>query len=113
MSDGDEFFADIVTTDRRTVVRLVGELDLTTVPEVDAVVSKALSGATGTVAIDLAGVSFCDSTGLRFLILVNEESRRRNVPLLICHAQPAVRKVMRLTGADDVLPLDPTDEPHA
>jgi anti-anti-sigma factor len=83
-----------------TLLRVTGELDLVTEPELEA----ALAGATQPVRIDLSQLAFMDSTGLRALL-----SAAREYPgLEITGAlQPPVQRLLELTQTLTILPYKP------
>jgi anti-sigma B factor antagonist len=75
---------------------LFGELELTTAPIlVDALAAQD----TAAVVLDLAGVTFLDSTGLRTLI----EARRSRRVLRITNPTDAITRLADLTGTADLL----------
>jgi anti-sigma B factor antagonist len=59
-----------VTDGAVPVVRLAGDLDLSTVPQLTGAIERtaALAPRPPRVAVDLTALEFCDSTGLRALI---------------------------------------------
>jgi anti-sigma B factor antagonist len=79
-----------------------GELDLATVPLLQAAFDQALSERTAQIVVDLAAVSFVDSTGLRTLLEMAgrcEEGRLRMRP------SGALERLVAVTGVRDRLPL--------
>ena len=56
------------------------------------------------ILVDLAGVSFIDSTGIKVLVTASARERGRN-RLLLDRPSPAVLRVLRLAGVADLLPL--------
>jgi anti-anti-sigma factor len=88
-----------------------GELDLTSVPELEA----ALLGAGGCreLVVDLAGVTFMDSTGLRLLLAERERARLDGVDFAVTGAAGPVARILAISGFDADLtpretPLPPT-----
>ena len=73
----------------RTVISVTGRVDTTTAPELDA--GLKLEG-TETLTLDLSGVPYMSSAGLRCL-------------LTIVGVQPAVREVLDITGFSGILTL--------
>ncbi len=84
---------------RRVV--LSGELDMVTVALLQEVVKKEDEH---TLELDLSGVSFVDSTGLKGLLDINNNWQQRGGQVLILQPQPDVAEVMRLVGLDKLLP---------
>lgn len=86
-----------------SVASVSGEIDLATAPEVEAL---ARAGSNG-LALDLSGVRFIDSSGLRALIRIQEETS----PLVLLSPSPVVRKLLALTNMVDMFDIrDSEDE---
>ncbi|MET8908408.1 STAS domain-containing protein [Micromonospora sp. NPDC004551] len=82
---------------------LIGELDMATVqPLCDRVEQAIKSGASGLV-IDLAGLSFCDSSGIRALMDARKAATSRGVAFQATNPQGVTRRTMEVTGVLDVL----------
>ncbi|MFB6892116.1 STAS domain-containing protein [Kitasatospora sp. NPDC056327] len=84
-----------------TLLTLCGELDLDTVPVLRAALDPALAGPGGTVLIDCADLSFCDSTGLSALLEAAGRATACGGRLELVRPRPLVRRVLELTGATD------------
>jgi anti-sigma B factor antagonist len=96
------------STDQRedgaVVLSVIGEVDLHTAPELRAAVRSAFADPRTTqLRVDLAGVSFLDSTGVSALVTGHGEAGKRGIPLVVTNPQPQVLKVLRIVGLDDVL----------
>jgi anti-anti-sigma factor len=91
------------------VLRLVGEFDVGTAPEVQA----RLATHRGPAILDLHEVTFIDSTGLRTLLGATRE-RGRDEPLVLRAPSPAVRRLIELAALTEQLAFEPEapDEPH-
>lgn len=83
---------------RRVVLN--GELDMETIVLLQEVVGKE---GEHTLELDLSGVSFVDSTGLKGLLDINNNWQQKGGQLLILHPQPDVAEVMQLVGLDKLL----------
>lgn len=80
--------------------RLSGELDLASFDEATSRLGP-LFEAQGDVVIDLSGVSFIDSSGIRLLIRVHQADHGGG-GLIVRSAQPQVARVLRIAGLDDL-----------
>ena len=93
------------------VVTVVGEVDMTTAPEL----TKAIDGVAGTarkVVVDLSGVTFLDSSGLNALVRGRRELAAADRELSVV-APPAgvVRHVIGIAQLDATLaPVDALDD---
>jgi anti-anti-sigma factor len=79
-----------------------GELDVATSWQLRTRLLAALGERDySTVAIDMAGITFMDSSGLGLLLGLGEELRRRDVTLEVRAPSPSVRRVLALAGLED------------
>jgi len=88
--------------DGQIVVWLHGDLDLANANTVDAVVRAAMGEAPARrPVIDLSGVAFVDSAGLRVLVNIAErrDAQFRNAPV-------RVRRLFELTGLQALFDVD-------
>lgn len=88
----------------RSVLEVTGELDATTVGRFDRSIEDALDSSPTALLLDLRGVSFIDSMGLRSVVQAASRASASSLPLRICPSPP-VHRVLELTGLLDVLPL--------
>ena len=87
------------------VIAVAGEVDLATAPELEAVLRERL--AAGPVRLDLRGLSFMDSSGIRLLDAIVRDVAAHGWTLVVEPTlQPAVRQVIAITGMTDALPFD-------
>lgn len=87
------------------IVTLTGEADLHTAPELE----RALQGTVGlgatAVAVDLAEVSFVDSTTLGVLLRYQKRFRERGGDLVIVTEDRRVLRTFEITGLDQVFEI--------
>jgi anti-anti-sigma factor len=95
----------VTTEDGSTpVIVLVGELDPATAPTLDDAVEKALTnGATG-LTIDMGGLTFVDSSGLRSLISAHK--RLAPEPLRLRNPGSFALQLLAITGLDDQFEIE-------
>jgi anti-sigma B factor antagonist len=87
------------TAEGVTLLEVFGELDLETADELRDAGIKALSPYGGTVRIDLAGVTFMDSTGLAALIQIRQQAGDAH-RVLVQNPRPNVQRILAITGLD-------------
>jgi anti-anti-sigma factor len=94
------------------VLELRGELDLAGAPTLAARVDALRSnGRPARVLVDLDGLDFCDSTGLRALIGAAGEVRAAGGRLAVAVGDAReVARVLRITGATEYLEVHPDAE---
>lgn len=86
----------------RTVISVTGRVDTTTAPELDA--GLKLEG-TETLTLDLSGVPYMSSAGLRCLLTAQKTMMVGGGSMTIVGVQPAVREVLDITGFSGILTL--------
>ncbi len=93
---------EVLTEDHRgiPVVRARGELDLSTFEQVEAALATAEATSPPTLVLDLGGVSFMDSTGVRTLLQADSRARRDGRRLLIVAPPEPAARVLRVTLLD-------------
>jgi anti-anti-sigma factor len=88
------------------VVRVVGELDLANVGELQAGADEALHLPWAPpLVVDLSGCTYLDSSGLRVLARVHQSWADRQRPVMVTGASGNVRRVFELTQMDELFEL--------
>jgi anti-sigma B factor antagonist len=90
--------------DGTQVISVTGELDIATAEQAYTYVSEVIDCWEGPVTVDLAGVTFCDASGLRALARIARHAREADRQLRLRSARPSVLKIMRITGLDRTFP---------
>jgi anti-sigma B factor antagonist len=88
--------------DGRVLVRLSGELDLSTVPILDRRLREALDDGGRRLVIDLRGLEFMDSTGLTMLLRWGRGAQQDGYELELVRGDARVHRLFELTGLDAV-----------
>jgi anti-anti-sigma factor len=104
---------DVVRTGPGAVVcRLTGDLDLDlgSLAAVRAALADALDSGVKLLVVDLAGVGFCDSSGLNLLLRIRIEAEQAGVQMRLSALTSQVSRVFELTGALDVFSVHATAE---
>jgi len=105
-------------TDRRFVIRgehaegvirlrLSGELDMATVPELERSIEAAEVAGHEVVVLDATHLSFIDSSGLRGILDAHRRMSERQRTLVLSGAGAQVRRVLELTGTLELLEPKP------
>jgi anti-sigma B factor antagonist len=87
------------------MVRASGELSRSTVERFEAELRQGIDGEVSTVVLDLSGVGFIDSTGLRSMLRIANHSLRDGGRLLVQNASPPVKEAIEWGGMGRLLPL--------
>ena len=92
----------------RAVLRLTGEVDVYTAPQLRERVIELVDGGTQHVLADLCEVTFLDSTGLGALIGGLKRLRARDGSLTLVIGADRIRRIFRITGLDRAFALWPS-----
>jgi anti-sigma B factor antagonist len=90
--------------DGSQVISVTGELDIATAEQAYTYISDVIDGWPGPVSVDLAGLTFCDASGLGALARVARHAREAGRALRLVSARPPLLKIMRITGLDRAFP---------
>ena len=85
-------------------IRVVGEIDLESAPELRRCFRSHAGDAVLTV--DLADVAFLDSTAISVLIAEHKRRVAAGEELIVTGSSPMALRLFELTGVDQVLDLD-------
>jgi anti-anti-sigma factor len=95
------------------VVRLDGDLDITSSPLLQAVVDQVLAARhrppCSHLVVDMSGVGFADASGISPLLLARAMLARRDGRVELRHCRRAVLRLVRLLDLQDMLA---DDAPH-
>ena len=84
---------------------LDGRLDTTTAPELEAVVRSSLEGV-GSLVMDLAGLDYLSSAGLRVLLSAQKQMNRKKGKMVVRHVCETIMEVFDMTGFSDILTIE-------
>ncbi|HEY2080450.1 MAG TPA: STAS domain-containing protein [Streptosporangiaceae bacterium] len=91
---------------RPVLVALPAEIDATNARDVRIqIIAAALRPGVRVVIADMTPTKFCDSMGVRALLLAHQRAARSGVELRLLRPGRNVRRVLELTGADRVLAI--------
>jgi anti-anti-sigma factor len=85
-------------------VVLVGTLDIVGADKIDMPMA-ALAGTRRNVVVDMTGVDFIASIGIRHLVMAAKAIARGHGKLVILAPNPAVTAVLVSAGVDDIMPI--------
>jgi anti-anti-sigma factor len=86
-----------------TVIAPAGRIDTTTAPALEAAIETEIAGGARRLLVDLSGVPYVSSMGLRILLLAAKRLRAPDDRFGLSGLAPEVEKVMRLTGFSSIL----------
>lgn len=104
MIDAGNLLIDVSSEGARVVLRLDGELDLASVPTLEHAVEGAPLDDAAELVLDLRGLEFIDSTGLRAILLQDKRSTERGQTFALVRGPEQVQR-MNMTRVDEHLKI--------
>jgi anti-anti-sigma factor len=97
----EDFSISAADLDGRAHLTLRGELDLATAPELEQLVNERID-ASQEVVVDLRGLEFMDSSGIRVLVAAHARAGRIGTRVFVVRPEPgsAVAKIVDVAGLD-------------
>jgi stage II sporulation protein AA (anti-sigma F factor antagonist) len=97
-----------VSADGKSVrLRLNGEVDASSAHLVEDALTPALDPRCERLVVDLAGVTFMDSSGLRVLVVARNALAGRGAGMVIAGANDQLRRLFEITGLTGVFTFEP------
>jgi anti-anti-sigma factor len=94
-----------VTPAHPVMVALPHEIDLTNADSVGEQLAAAWAPGAAMVIADMTATTFCDSTGIRMLVLACQQATDHGTELRLLVTRPGVWRAMKAMGADLALPV--------
>jgi anti-anti-sigma factor len=92
-------FIALVSGRQPASVRLIGELDMATAPQLESVLQEL----DGDVELDCSGLEFVDAAGLRAFQKAHEACAARGCSFVLVDPSPAVSRLLRVVELDTLL----------
>ena len=96
----------VIDRERGTAVQISGELDFFCCPRLSQVVEDINIDGRRRVVLDLTGLKFCDAGGVRALLRAHRSVGAQGGQLVVRGVSGQPRRVLAITGVDQVLDLD-------
>jgi anti-sigma B factor antagonist len=92
------------------VMKVTGRVDSETAPELDMALTSLLKDSGNKIVLDLKGVDFLSSAGLRAIVKAYQETRKAGGDVRLATASDPVEVVLRTVGMMDMLKIYPTSQ---
>ena len=87
------------------VISIGGELDAQSSPELTQFFNKQIAESTQNFVLDLQGLAYSSSAGIRIFLGMARESRSQGGDLRIAAVQPQVYKIFKLSKFDRIVKI--------
>ena len=95
----------VVSRDGSGTVHLVGELDLSTAPQLRRTLEALYQAGTSSVLFDLSELGFVDSTGLSEFVAALKRCRQMGGDVVLRAPTPSAARVLNICGLDRVFTI--------
>lgn len=92
------------------VLRIRGRLDAVASPEAERIVFDYINKGNAKLLIDLSGVDYLSSAGLRMLLSITKKLKTLSGKLILFSVTLNVMDVLKMSGFDHVLEITTTQE---
>lgn len=86
-----------------TVISVKGSIDAITSPNITKYIQNQVANGNARLVMDLSGVDYTSSAGLRVLLGATKDTRSNNGDIRLTGIQPDVQKVLKLSGFLNIL----------
>ncbi len=94
---------EIETTPSNVLLTVIGELDMGDADQVGDLLAQAAGAGRPIVRVDLAGLTFADSSAVKAILLGARAADERGVTYELVNPHGNVRRLLGVTGLDDAL----------
>jgi anti-anti-sigma factor len=92
------------------VLRPQGRLDGATGPVFEGDLSKAIAGDANKLLLDMAGLNYISSAGLRIVLQAAKQMKSKGGRLALCSLKEQIKEVFDISGFSGLLDIAPTAE---
>lgn len=101
-ADGAAAVVEAADASGTVVVRITGELDMSSAPAIRTAIEPVLASGPARIVLDLGGLEFVDSSGLAVLLQAAEHAN----DIVLRNPTGIVLRVVEATGLSDTLPIE-------
>jgi anti-sigma B factor antagonist len=102
-----DFKLDVASQGDIAIVRVYGDVDIYTAPELDACLKQIISDGITNLAVDLEGCSYFDSEGIKTLVRALK-SAGEAARFSVCGAKGSVLRVFEVSGLSSLFRILPS-----
>jgi anti-sigma B factor antagonist len=110
---GTDLAISAISGDGSSVVRLSGELDMSTAPRAERALVDELEPGARTLIVDLRSLDFCDAAGIRVFVRTRRRAQEIGAKVRIVHPNHLVRRVLEIAELSWLIDPGRTEIPGA
>ena len=95
---------EIIKNTDETIIKVAGRLDTTTAPTLEKTINEDIDG-TKNLVLDLAGLEYISSAGLRVLLSAQKKMQRIG-SMKVKNVCDSIMEVFEITGFADILEIE-------
>ena len=88
-----------------TILQALGRLDSTSAPEMDRCLNTLIGGGARQVVLDLAGLEYVSSAGLRTFLSAAKRMKQAQGKLALANLSAQVQQIFDIAGFESILPV--------
>ena len=92
-------------TEKGLLVSVSGRLDAVTSPDFEKEMDGCLAGGEKVLVVDLLGLEYISSAGLRSILAITKKLKARNGKIVLASLQDMVKEVFEISGFSKILPV--------
>lgn len=96
---------EVDRTDSETVLTVRGEVNMSSSPELRRALQRVLQERPRRLIVDLAGVTYIDSSGMATLVEALQHTRKMEAEMVLRGMRERIRAVFRLARLDEVFTI--------
>ena len=96
--------------DDAAIARMEGRIDSSNTVEFERVLESGLNPTARTVVLDFEKVAFMSSAGLRVVLMLAKQLRKRGAQAAVCSLPGPIREVFSVSGIDRIVPTHGSDK---
>ncbi len=97
----------IKETDTAKILEIRGELNIASEPQFESLLLSFLEEEHKDLILDFKEVTYISSSGLRALVTGAKKIKEKNKKLTLIHVSPTVQKILKMSGFDKFLDIQP------
>ncbi len=98
---------DVVEKQDKTIVKLSGEIDVYTAPELKDILLPLVEKENNNIEVCFSDVEYMDSTGLGIFINALKSSKTYNSRMELVNLTDRVLRLFTITGLDEIIDINP------